>query len=507
MKKILCYLLLMLITQPIYPTGAVAEIESDPCQRINYNKAFDLSSLHKKYAALMEELGCAENVFKDAAQSVKRKHPRENGYFALDMDDDLTDWQKELKNYQTACIRHLYKERRAIITRPAKECALIMTAIVGFTAGMSHLTAGDMTGASVISTTITSLYYIPILIRSLYNLAYTPPQPIDKYEIKYVINQCFIPKKLWPILLTKFLLARNNFYQQQDALDFIGFTLGLTTFKSTSEDKSLNFDLKGKQRELSKKIDEFFEDYEDCDPLELQKIKTNALNFFAILCGEKREMRYLYLVGKGGIGKTHFVHQLARWIEEIYPAILHLEEPTITTALALEGDEKRPGMYLKALRNQCQQRKKAALVFVDEANWFNDEEFQGPGKRVFNGDQTRLVTTYFGYGPNGDGVDIDLPPTLTILAGNEEIRDEALLSRFDCFNFPTPKAETLLSFAVKLIENHEDAEHIPGVLLNKKITLVAHTKISEAIKGKTNFRDIQSLIPRLIRMWEEEQRA
>lgn len=141
-------------------------------------------------------------------------------------------------------------------------------------------------------------------------------------------------------------------------------------------------------------------------------------------------------------------------------------------------------------------------MFIDEANWLNDPDFLSAAKRVFNGDQSKLITSYFGVGPDGNNVEIDLPPMLITLAGNDPIDDDALQSRFDVFTFPKPKIDTIRAFAIELVEAHQDVTSLSGILIDGHITLATLPKITGAIEGLTNFREIQSLIPRLVRSWE-----
>lgn len=95
---------------------------------------------------------------------------------------------------------------------------------------------------------------------------------MDKYEIEYTKNQCFIPKAIWPKLETKFMQARGNPFEQQASLDFIEFTLGLTVFKPLKGiDKKI--DLKKARQLLSAKIDQFFENYEELDAKQRNHLK------------------------------------------------------------------------------------------------------------------------------------------------------------------------------------------------------------------------------------------
>ncbi len=194
--------------------------------------------------------------------------------------------------------------------------------------------------------------------------------------------------------------------------------------------------MKQARKLLSTKIDQFFENYEELDPKQKNDLKKNAQRFLGQLLGEHKSPRYLYLVGPGGIGKTHFARQMVQWFEEICPNALNLQELAISAAEELEGNASRPGAFLRVLRNQYQAGKRGSMVFMDEANWLNEPSFEATSKRVFNGAQSKLSTSYFGTGVDGTGVQLNVPPMLVIVASNNEIKEPALKSRFDCINFP-----------------------------------------------------------------------
>jgi hypothetical protein len=159
---------------------------------------------------------------------------------------------------------------------------------------------------------------------------------------------------------------------------------------------------------------------------------------------------------------------------------------------------------LRVLRNQCQAKKKGSMVFMDEANWLNEPPFEATSKRVFNGAQSKLTTCYFGTGIDGTGVKLDVPPMLVIVASNNEIKEPALKSRFDCIDFPMPTEAALQNYAGQLAFAHELADEIENFKNGDQIAENYRGKLLEAIKQATNFREIESIVPAKMVEWEEE---
>jgi GTPase SAR1 family protein len=158
------------------------------------------------------------------------------------------------------------------------------------------------------------------------------------------------------------------------------------------------------------------------------------------LLGKHQSPRYLYLVGPGGIGKTYFARQLVQWFEEICPDALHLQELAITAPEELEGT----------------------------------------------------------------GVKRDVPLMLVIVASNNEIKEPALKSRFDCIDFPMPTEAALQNYAGQLAFAHELADEIENFKNGNQIAENYRGKLLEAIKEATNFREIESIVPAKMVEWEEE---
>ena len=251
------------------------------------------------------------------------------------------------------------------------------------------------------------------------------------------------------------MVARQNQFEQRKSMDFITFALGITIYKPKPE---IGLDQSAAEhitQDLWARIDLFFNDYDNSsnngDPKYRWYLKVNIHKFVqALLNRNGQAPRYLCLYGPQGIGKTHFVNELCKWMEELISDGIRLEELVITSAGELEGSEQRPGAILRVLRNQLMANKRGSVVFMDEATWLNRDDMISPSKRIFNGDQAKLSTSYFGGGVDGTGLTLELPPMLIFVAMNEEIKDPALKSRFDYIHYPSPKQEALTTYALAL---------------------------------------------------------
>ena len=409
----------------------------DPLMRMNYRLAFDQKKIHEKFKNLMEHWGCSENVFEAPADSQEEA-------------TDHTLYQQE-EDYKKACLDTLQGTYRWAITEDARE-ALSMMGLLSLAATTLNLTLSSKSVGGqfgIFAIVMDTAYLLRPIIKAAYNLKVPPANPLANLEKQYALTQCFIPKELWPVITEKFMLARTNQFQQRTCMEFLEFALGLTLYKPKVKLKPENI-MEG-MNQLFKKIDHFFEQYDEQSPSNVWTLKNNISKFICSLFDPQNEApRYLYLHGAGGIGKTYFVNQLCQWIEEIIPHSVKFENLVIATPGELEGDSNRPGSILCILRNQLMENRNGSVVFMDEATWINSYEMSGIVKRVFNGDQSKLSTSYFGGGIDGSGINLTIPPMLIFVASNEEIKNPALKTRFDSINFPLPKKERLLQYAKEI---------------------------------------------------------
>lgn len=467
----LAVLLYALVPSQTYTRGGSSSNASgDALGSINYKNAFNQEELYTKFENLMWALGCHGNVFDVGADlniaglnSTSVNNARLNVINNNNNNDEncavtMTDEQiaKSRQKYAEACLFQLKKARRSAIMSPAYE-SLSLMALVGLAAAaVDRLTRKDTIGNSfsVFSAVNNAVFLFADVIRSGVNYVYLPTHPLNMFEEFFAKNKCFIPRELWPIIVEKFTLARQNQFEQRNAMNFIEFSLGFTTYQKPLQSSVDRIKVELVIHEINSRIDAFFAGYNDETNGEYRGLlKINIAKFILALTGNSDESpRYIYLHGPGGIGKTHFVGMLAQWIQELLPDMICFNDLVITSERELEGTPEKPGAMLRILRNQLIGKKRGSLVFMDEATWLNKGDMISCAKRVFNGNQSKLSTSYFGSGMDGTGVDLKLPPTLIFVASNEDITDPALASRFDTIKFPTPQAASLASSAMNVIK-------------------------------------------------------
>lgn len=474
---------------------------TDPLKRLDYRKAFDQKKIFEKFESLMLDSGCADNVFiqgepdahatLDTCPSVCISISKlcQNGYQLLPTSQHVLDEQA----FQAACIAQLRSARRNAILKPAREAASMIGYIAAGTTGLVFYTGRESFGGSfgIFGAFSATTYYVRKIINSLLELS-QPYHPLDALEQRYAINQRYIPHELWPIIIDRFSLARTDTHHQPDHLKFLEFAIGLTTFKPKPALHSRDTHIKSHEamEALCPKINEFFKGYEQ-KPEEMERLKTGIRIFLeTLLDGEKKPTRYLFLVGPGGIGKNHFVSTLYGWLNELLPSSISLCSETVHSPADLEGDERKQGIWLKALQKQLSSDSRGLIIFMDEATWLNNKDLVSDAKQAFNGNFSEISTKYFG--PAVD-VKLPMPPMLVFVASNEPIQDIPLDSRFGTINFPIPTKETLSQHALAIC--HDDPAYKHAAAETQTIIAQALEQELQATKPgegimKTYFRSV-----------------
>ena len=488
----------------------------DPLERMNYRRAFKQDSIYKKQANLLRRISprCAENIDLSSQDQQDSRTRSEMRTFDSDDDDDSADENTglldaemglssgyfadtdEWKSYERKCLRRLAKERRWTLSESARECGLTLgllgCATLGVVFGFEDNHVG--VGFAVYSLLFSSAFIIKEMSRSFYNLMYPPAGPLDEYEKSFAVNKCFIPREMWSQITANFMLARKNSLNPDKYLNFLDFSLGLTLFRPKLATFSMH-DLDRARNFVFRKVEAYFNDYDEMNELEHMQLRMNIGQFMHALCSaEGSEFpRYLYLHGPGGIGKTNFVRKLSKWINKALPGATHFESFSVSSGTELEGTSDKPGVFLRVLRNQCKADTTGSIVLMDEADWVNKPDLVNAAKRTFNGRLAEISTTYFGSGSDGTGITFKVPPMLIILSANVEIEDPALKTRFDPIAFPSPKTEAYVRYGQKLLQQH------PRIL---SFTGTARTDLSDEVNKKasecSNFRAVEASIPAIV---------
>ena len=348
----------------------------DPVARMNYGGAFNLQSVYEKFPQLINTLGCAPNVLLNL--QVDHSNPQGTYVRVSESENNL----QELKAFHEACLKHLRKERRWAITEPMREAGLTLSLMGGASGSILMYLGTDSFGGSIgiFAAVFNSVWFIRDCVKSLLYLYKTLGHPVDELEREYVMNQCFIPNVIWSKILSKFMQARQNPFAQDGAIEFLQFTLGLRVF-SPKPPLELTCEESRVTEHFKEKINTFFTQYQVPEDTEYPvhcPLVVNTQRFLMQLMGKNTSPRYLFMHGPGGIGKTYFTKQLKLWIEEICPGSVLFEEITINSPEDLEGSKLQPGLLLRMLRDQCLSGKLGSIVFLDEANWLNKNEYSGP---------------------------------------------------------------------------------------------------------------------------------
>lgn len=416
--KITAYLLIFIL-QWIYPVHSTRVV-------INYNDAFDQEAIHQKFKPLLTTLGCAKNI--DDTQEQLEQSPI---IIALDIQNQQWD------EYQQACLNRLNHARRVESLRDVYTygMTLVSMAAIGTVAWYicpnSYVIFGTIAGC--LNYTDREFRELSQSIRSLYSF---PPHPLNELEENFALNKCFIPKSLWPSLISAFQATRNNF-EREKAMNYIDFTLGLTVFRPRER---LPFRDEVSQKQLFNKINIFFEDGHFKDGFGFDKILECYRIQYAVLnvVNTQRFDTPLYIYGLGSNHKERFVNNLYEWLTDGNPNSVLLERFVITSPDELEGSKEKPGVFLQVLRNQCIERKNTSLVLLEGINtdWLNRKDMCFCARRVFeyaDHSKNRFSCRYLQWS-YGD-VYLDKPSMFVVAFGDEQLKDKGLRLRFATMNW------------------------------------------------------------------------
>jgi hypothetical protein len=466
-----------------------------PLERLDYNRAFDQTQIYLKYRKFLNKLGVLENIdfiFFSMSSELKRqvktrKKLSQNSQCVTTVEiEDLSS--RELESFQKACIDQLRTSRRDALLEPAY--GPIMGLMAGAISGLA-ITQGNYSfwgKFGILAGFINSFWFLRDILISGYNYYKTPTSPIDAFEIDFALNKCYIPQSIWPKIIEKFMLFRQNLFEQQASLEFIEFSLGLKLHQPLQEFHINELDI---QKSINKRIDVFFEKYENDEGFGLFNLKIAIFDFIhSLITNDRHASRHVFLVGRGGIGKTYFIQELRSWLRQEMNDMIHFESAIITQPKELEGDEVTPGIFLKVLRNQSFSKKRGSILMMNEGTFLNREDMVSPSKRIFNGNFAKLSASYFGNGISGDGVKINLPIQLVLVSSNDDIKDEALKSHFSVIRFPLPKNESIVDYGLSRV--------LKNYLIGNSSKNNIKDAISRKLKTCQSFRDADYIIDNMM---------
>lgn len=456
-------------------------IAGDPYGSIRYSNAFDQKAVNKKHRSVVKRLRCDENVLSDHEdQPLQALNP-------------LTT--AELEQYEKDCLQPLEKARFQALAEPgivaSTELALDVAAGLTTMIGLGSNSFGGSFSAFVLAQDCART--MPKIAQAGYNLVSRPGNPLSTLEDRFAKNKTYIPKALWPRIIQAFTEARTNTFTRDKHKEFLDFVLDITSYKpKTAISFKNNMTLQEVKSEIRNRINQFFSDYQESDNT-LSDIDRNVSKFIDNLTGDTTQTpRYLYLYGMGGIGKTHFVQELSKWINELMPNSVQFEDFKLQSNDELEGNAQKAGIILNVLREQLKNNKHGSIIMIDEATWLNNPTMIEAAKRTFNGNCTKVSSKYFG--TDGNEISFKAPPMLIVLANNEPIKDDALATRFDTVNYPTPTKATLLSYALQKAATSKRLKELSCPVDERLIT----TWVQNLQGKENNFRHIQGGVERVL---------
>ena len=310
----------------------------NPLRQLDYKQAFDQTVLYSQYHDLLTELHCDANVSLEEDEesscdcSVDPVTLGKKGYRffrSLLGDRRLAQRQK----FERACLEKLADARQDVILRGAKGAGVSMGLSVAATVGLTKwLTSPESFGGSfaMFNAGIGAVHYTKDMVRSIAELR-QPHQQLDDLEKTYAINKCFIPRQLWEKIEKNFEYARRGDDRQAAYIDFLEFALRFAIMKPRVP---VEIDVDRTIHTLFERIDRFFDAYH-VTPWQLSLLKINVRNFVENIVGTAdHQVRYVYLVGEGGIGKSQFVEQLQHWLDECMPGSIYFNK-NISRALQI----------------------------------------------------------------------------------------------------------------------------------------------------------------------------
>lgn len=497
MKTYLKIALMLFIFIPFNQINAMyRQHDENPLKNLDYKNAFDQTAIYHKFSNLMREIGCADNVLGDEDESGCSCDILGLPVKSYRLIKRLFKRTTQKKEFECRCLEKLEDVRRETILKRAKDAALAGTISAASTAALTRwLVSPESFGGSFFISNAGMMVVdeTRTVIESLFNLK-QPHRHLDDLEKKYAVNKCFIPHQLWEKIEKNFEYARKGDDQQTAYTEFLEFALNFTTLKPQD-----HLDINGETiiNTLFERMDTFLESY-NITPWQCSMLKSNIQNFIEnIIYNAGHSVRYLYLVGPGGIGKSEFVEQLQEWINELIPHLVYFSREIVDTPEGLEGDARHKGILLKTFGEQLAHHKRGSILLLDDAEWFGETApppLSSAAKRVFNGSLAEIKTTFLSQCDTDSGIKLPMPPMLVFVTSNNEIKDEALRDRFDIIHFPTNKKDALKRYGFELClqesEYQKASSHIKRAIQNRLITEIESGKTLEG-KLLTTFRKVK----------------
>jgi hypothetical protein len=438
---------------------------------INYESAFNFTKIDQKYKALLESLGCADNIFESKQNDIDEYENYENEtYIPINVLVDQKD--TAFQKYTDECLSHLYLARRINLLRPIISYGSIIISLGGLTAGLTYVDPSAWT-FTVIYFACYSVFALKELAPSIVEFFSPSNHVLYALEEEFAINHSFIPKALWQSIISHFALAAQNPTSNNDYIKYIKFVLGLKTYQNRKIDVHQD-NLIETIKSLDIWLKNYFDAYQLTDKNDIDLLGASIAQFITQLYAQKPKTTCIVLTGLTGSGKTHFVEKLHKWLKKNIFFQFYFDRAQIQSKEDLEGTTKEPGILLKTYQRIVGNPKNhGGILYLDEFT-FDNPDLISTIKRVVNGDQTKIPSIFLKQHILEE-FELNLMPILIIISNNqtEKLLDlntyeediKAIAGRMNIINFPLAKSFTITNFGQKLLkesplylENYDEDE-------------------------------------------------
>ena len=426
---------------------------------------------------------------------------RNGGYRAIYEIEDVSDCRQLTKEeyeiekikMQNAISRALKSSKDNAVLRPVYEGLTIIGMDVLAMGAVYTLLKGDTRnfglGFAIFSFVTTLTRTLRPMIKAFYSWHYPGNDPYQVWENEFANKMPYIPHRLWPQIINTFGAARIGRFDYQKATDYFDTAFNLPEiYRYCYRRQALlsEEEISEKTNIINESTNSFFEDYENGDVARLTLRAAIRDYLRKLACGEDGFV-CLHLHGDGGIGKTHYMRELAKKIQEVFPQQkIPVEEISIRSdnPTELEGSKESPGQVIMALSHIGKQKTPYGILVFDEASWLNGG-LKETAKKMFEPNLGRFNSPYL------DGLEFSLKGFLVAFLSNTEISDEALKSRMRSIPFPMLKKEKLAEKAKNTLK-----KYLRGTRLVEDEERVKESeKIRKALEKSKTMRDIDIFFP------------
>lgn len=414
----------------------------DPYAHTNYRLAFS-PEIFKKFIDVLEQDGTWVNM-PDGAMELPTHAPEHR----IQIEDLSESYGRRSEELRAAILKQVRVAKRDAVLRPLYEAGLIMAAQGACMIPLLYLMPSDSYGGGFgVFAFFNVLGWVSKDAgKAIYTYRNPGNDPMGYWEELFAERMRFIPNRLWDPIVNMFGAARMGRYSHRDAIAFFEVAFHLPTLHRYPYVPPLGpQEIDEKAQGLEGFIEGFFQDYENGDEAAL-KIKAATRQFLIKLAENQPGFIAMHLLGKGGIGKTHFVKALVSEMNR-QGLGLPVEEVTIRgeNAEALEGSPETPGQLLSALVRMGKTGKPYGILIFDEAEWLNSDGLKASAKKTFEPDLGFFVSDYL------KGLDVSCQGYMLWFMSNEEVKDPHLRSRLNPISFPSLKKTALERMAKELL--------------------------------------------------------